>query len=130
MAVQRATEPLLQTIAANIDRGFYRRSELALNRFEVLHHVHDYAAAVRERRLTFRPAWMTLPRALLGPFIGREPAVAPGNEATERHLDEIVRGLGFSRLHRTQAEWRRACRKQLRGSPLLHPAAADRVVAT
>jgi hypothetical protein len=104
----RGDEALLQTIAANIDRGFYRRSELALSRFEVLHSVHDYAAAVRERRLTFRPAWMTLPRILLGPFIGREPAVAPGNDATERHLDEIVQGLGFSPLHRTQAEWRSA----------------------
>ena len=110
----RGDEALLQTIAANIDRDFYRRSELALNRFEVLHHVHDYAAAVRERRLTFRPAWMTLPRSLLGPFIGREPAVAPGNEATERHLDEIGQRLGFSPLHRTQAEWRAASESNYR----------------
>ena len=28
-----------------------------------------------------------------------EPAIAPGNEATEQHLDEIVQQLGFSRLH-------------------------------
>ena len=93
---------------ANIDRGFYRRSELALNRFEVLHNVHDYSAAVRQRRFTLRPARMTLPRVLLGPFVGREPAVVRGNEATERHLDEIVDGLGCSSLARTKAEWRAA----------------------
>ena len=104
----KGDEHLLQSIATNIDRGFYRRSELALNRFEVLHSVHDYADAVRERRLARRPAWMALPRSLLGPFIGREPAVAPGNKATERHLDEIVQGLGFSPLFRTQAAWRDA----------------------
>ncbi|MBA2398322.1 MAG: hypothetical protein H0V72_06435 [Bradyrhizobium sp.] len=98
----------LQSITANIDRGFYRRSELALNRFEVLHSVHHYADAVRARRLARRPAWMTLPRSLLGPFIGREPAVAPGNEATERHLNEIAQRLGFAPRHRTQAEWRDA----------------------
>jgi hypothetical protein len=99
---------LLQRIATNIERGFYRRSELALNRFELLHSVHDYADAVRARRLARRPAWMTLPRSLLGPFIGREPAIARGNEATDRHLDEIVQRLGFSPLDRTQAEWRDA----------------------
>jgi hypothetical protein len=104
----KGDEHLLRSIAANIDRGFYRRSELALNRFEVLHSVHEYADAVRARRLARRPAWMTLPRSLLGPFIGREPAVAPGNEATERHLDEIVRRLGFSHLFQTQAAWRDA----------------------
>jgi hypothetical protein len=93
--------PLLQRIATNINRGFYRRSELALNRFEVLHSVHLYADAVRERRLARRPAWMALPRSLLGPFIGREPAVAPGNAATERHLDEIAQRLGFPGLIRT-----------------------------
>jgi hypothetical protein len=98
----------LQSITANIDRGFYRRSELALNRFEVLHSVHHYADAVRERRLARRPAWMALPRSLLGPFIGREPAVAPGNEATERHLGEIAQRLGFPGLIRTQAAWRDA----------------------
>ena len=100
--------PLLQRIATNIDRGFYRRSELALNRFEVLHSVHHYADAVRERRLARRPAWMALPRSLLGPFIGREPAVAPGNDATERHLDEIAERLGFPGLIRTQAAYREA----------------------
>lgn len=104
----RGDEGLLQSIAANIDRGFYRRSELALNRFEVLHSVHDYADAVRGRRLAGRPAWMTLPRSLLGPFIGREPAVAPGNDATERHLDEIAQRLGFPGLIRTQAAYRDA----------------------
>ena len=100
--------PLLQRIATNIDRGFYSRSELSLNRFEVLHSVHHYAHAVRERRLALRPAWMALPRPLLGPFIGREPAVAPGNEATERHLDEIAQRLGFPGLIRTQAAYRNA----------------------
>jgi hypothetical protein len=100
--------PLLQRIATNIDRGFYRRSELALNRFEVLHSVHLYADAVRERRLARRPAWMALPRSLLGPFIGQEPAVTPGNAATERHLDEIAQRLGFPGLIRTQAAYRDA----------------------
>jgi hypothetical protein len=100
--------PLLQRIATNIDRGFYRRSELALNRFEVLHSVHLYADAVRERRLARRPAWMALPRSLLGPFIGQEPAVALGNAATERHLDEIAQRLGFPGLIRTQAAYRDA----------------------
>jgi hypothetical protein len=100
--------PLLQRIATNIDRGFYRRSELALNRFEVLHSVHHYADAVRARRLARRPAWMALPRPLLGPFIGQEPAVASGNEATERHLDEIAERLGFPGLIRTQAAYRDA----------------------
>ncbi|CAN7260385.1 DUF4274 domain-containing protein [Bradyrhizobium sp. LjRoot220] len=104
----KGDEYLIRSIAANIDRGFYRRSELALNRFEVLHSVHDYADAVRTRRLAGRPAWMTLPRSLLGPFIGRQPAVAPGNEATERHLDEIAQRLGFPGLIRTQAAWRDA----------------------
>jgi hypothetical protein len=98
--------PLLQRIATNIDRGFYRRSELSLNRFEVLHSVHLYADAVRARRLSHRPAWMALPRSLLGPFVGREPAVAPNNEATERHLDEIAERLGFPGLIRTQAVYR------------------------
>lgn len=97
--------PLLQRIATNIDRGFYRRSELALNRFEQLNSVHDYADAVRARRLTRQPAWMALPRSLLGPFIGREPAVEPGNTATERHLDEIAQRLGFPGLIRTQTEY-------------------------
>ena len=100
--------PLLQRIATNIDRGFYRRSELALNRFDVLNSVHHYADAVRARRLARRPAWMPLPRSLLGPFIGREPAVAPGNAATERHLDEIAQRLGFPGLIRTQAAYRDA----------------------
>ena len=95
-------------IAANVDRGFYRRSELALNRFEVLHNVHAYAEAVRARRFRGQPARITLPRVLLGPFIGQEPAIAPGNEATERHLDEIICELGSSYLYRTQAAWREA----------------------
>jgi Domain of unknown function (DUF4274) len=95
-------------IAANVGRGFYRRSELALNRFEVLHNVHAYAEAVRARRFSRQPARFTLPRALLGPFIGQEPAIAPGNEATERHLDEIIRAHGSSYLYRTQAAWREA----------------------
>ena len=98
--------PFLQRIATNIDRGFYRRSELSLNRFDVLNSVHDYGDAVRARRLAGRPAWMALPRRLLGPFIGREPAVALGNEATDRHLDEIVQHLGFGPLIRTQAAYR------------------------
>jgi hypothetical protein len=100
--------PLLQRIATNIDRGFYRRSELALNRFELLNSVHDYADAVRARRLAQRPAWMALPRSLLGPFIGHQPTIAPGNEATERHLDEIAQRLGFPGLIRTQAAYRDA----------------------
>jgi len=104
----KGEEGLLQSIATNIDRGFYRRSELALNRFELLHSVHNYSDAVRARRLARRPAWMALPRSLLGPFIGREPAVTPGNEATERHLDEVVQRLGFSYLFRTEAAWRDA----------------------
>jgi hypothetical protein len=95
-------------IAANVGRGFYRRNELALNRFEVLHNVHAYAEAVRARRPGRQPARIALPRVLLGPFIGREPAIAPGNEATERHLDEIVDALGSSHLYRTQAAWREA----------------------
>jgi hypothetical protein len=102
----KGDEHHIRSIVANIDRGFYRRSELTLNRFEVLHSVHEYVDAVRARRLARRPAWMTLPRCLLGPFIGREPAVAPGNEATERHLDEITERLGFPGLIRTQAAWR------------------------
>lgn len=100
--------PLLQRIATNIDRGFYRRSELALNRFDVLNSVHDYADAVRARRRAGLPAWMALPRSLLGPFIGQEPAIASGNAATERHLDEIVQRLGFGSLIRTQAAYRDA----------------------
>jgi hypothetical protein len=48
------------------------------------------------------------PRVLLGPFIGREPAIAPGNAATERHLDEIDRALSSSHLYPTQAAWREA----------------------
>lgn len=44
----------------------------------------------------------------MGPFIGEEPAVARGNEATERHLDEIVQHLGFGPLIRTQAGHRDA----------------------
>lgn len=104
----KGDEHHIRSIVANIDRGFYRRSELTLNRFEVLHSVHEYVDAVRARRLARRPAWMTLPRCLLGPFIGREPAVAPGNAATERHLDEITERLGFPGLIRTQAAWRDA----------------------
>src|SRR5262249_30086278 len=100
---------LLARIVTNIDRGFYRRSELALNRFEVLHSVQTYADAVRTRRLAERPAWIRLPGILLGPFIGEDPAIVAGNEATERHLDEIPRGLGTSHLLRTQAAWRDAC---------------------
>jgi hypothetical protein len=95
----------LQNIVTNIDKGFYRRSELSLNRFEVLHSVHHYADAVRGRRHPGRLDWMTLPRSLLGPFIGREPAVAPGNKATEQHLDEIMQGIGCPGLIRTQAAW-------------------------
>jgi hypothetical protein len=93
---------------ANVDRGFYRRSELALNRFEVLHNVHAYSDAVRARRFTQQPPRITLPRVLLGPFVGRHPAMVRGNEATERHLDEIIDGLSSSYLYRTQAAWRDA----------------------
>ena len=46
--------PLLQRIATNIDRGFYRRSELALNRFEVLNSVHD-SMRIKPRRV--QEAW-------------------------------------------------------------------------
>ncbi len=95
-------------IAANIGRGFYLRSELALNRFELLDNVHFYAEAVRARRLSRQPVQITLPRVLLGPFIGREPAMVPANEATGRHLEEIVHELGSSHLFRTQAAWREA----------------------
>src|SRR5262249_44963137 len=60
------------------------------------------------RRFTQQPPRITLPRVLLGPFVGREPAMVRGNEATERHLDEILDGLGSSHLYRTQAAWRDA----------------------
>jgi hypothetical protein len=115
-------------IVANVDRGFYRRSELALNRFEVLHNVHAYLDAVRARRFTQQPPRITLPRVLLGPFVGREPAMVRGNEATERHLDEIVNGLGSFALFSDTGRVARRLRKQLLDPPLLHPAAADLVV--
>jgi hypothetical protein len=103
-----SNEARIARIVANVDRGFYRRSELALNRFEVLYSVHDYSDAVRARRFTQQPPRITLPRVLLGPFVGREPAMVRGNEATERHLDEIIHALGSSHFFRTQAAWRDA----------------------
>ena len=105
---ERSSDTRIARIVANVDRGFYRRSELALNRFEVLHNVHAYSDAVRARRFTQQPPRITLPRVLLGPFVGREPAMVRGNEATERHLDEIIDGLSSSYLYRTQAAWRDA----------------------
>ena len=73
---ERSSDTRIARIVANVDRGFYRRSELALNRFEVLHNVHAYSDAVRARRFTQQPPRITLPRVLLGPFVGREPAMA------------------------------------------------------
>jgi hypothetical protein len=101
-------EKRIVRIAANVDKGFYRRSEFALNRFEVLDEVHGYATAVRTCRSTRQPPRIRLPRVLLGPFAGRQPAMVPGNAATERHLDDNIDGLGSSFLYRTQAAWRDA----------------------
>jgi len=101
----RSSDARIARIVANVDRGFYRRSELALNRFEVLHNVHAYSDAVRARRFTQQPPRITLPRVLLGPFVGREPAMVRGNEQPKA-LDEILDGLssctciGHSRVAR------------------------------
>jgi hypothetical protein len=95
-------------ILARIESGCYRRREFALNRFELIDEVQHYAGAVRDRRTAGQPLPFKLSRALLGPFPGRNPRMVRGNEATERHLDEIAYGLGNSFFYRSNDEWRDA----------------------
>ena len=100
---------VIERILANLARGYYRRRELALNRLELLDNVQAYAGALRDLRAAGRAPHMTLPRALLGPFPGREPRMPRGNAATETHLDEAIYGCGHSGLYRTMEEWRAGC---------------------
>jgi hypothetical protein len=96
-------------ILANLARGYYRRRAFALNRFELLDFVQDYARALQTLRASGRSPHVSLPRILLGPFPGRDPQMPPGNVATERHLDEAILGRGQSCFYRTMPQWRAAC---------------------
>lgn len=93
---------LIHTIVTNTERGFYRRSELFYDRFEVIHYAHEYLATVRETppaNVAFR-----LPRALCGPFDGRKANLpARYDAATEADLDEIFQTIDGG-LPRSEAD--------------------------
>jgi nitrate reductase assembly molybdenum cofactor insertion protein NarJ len=97
-------------ILGGLAQDHYPRNTLALDRLELLDHVQLYAEALAAQRAAGRTGFLTTPqsRRLLGPFAGAAPEIRRGNDATERHLDDIVEGLGSYRLSRTQADWWKA----------------------
>jgi hypothetical protein len=94
-------------ILGGLAKGHYGRNALALDRLELLDHVQLYAEALAAQRAAGRDGFLTTPqsRRLLGPFAGAAPEIRRGNDATERHLDDIAEGLGSYRFSRTQADW-------------------------
>lgn len=100
-----ARDSRVATILRNIERGFYRSSELELDRYELVHGAQDYLSALEKcgGKASFR-----LPRELCGPFEGRMARIPASYDAeTEAGLAELFRMLdGY--LPRSEAEYRDA----------------------
>lgn len=94
---------LIGRIVDNSGRGFYRQAELTYDRYEVVHEVHAYLAALAK---PLANAPFPLPRELCGPFAGR-PARLPEtyDQVTEDGLSELFRHLDGG-LPRSEQQYR------------------------